>query len=435
MEFLRLTWYVIRRRWPVVLVSLALCVVAGTIFSNSQPATYTASAQMFLRAPDVKSSASAYQGDLFSRQRAQTYMNLFSSDDLAKSVIDTLSLPVSTTELVSKVSAENIKDTVIIVVTATDPDPQQAANIANGYAGVFGRYVARMENVEYDPAVKPLVTVVKTASGDTAVRSGYSTGLVMSVAVLLALLISASIVYLLERYDTRVRSRRQIEALAGAPVIAVFDAWSVESNSAGGAHGAAHGDGRALVAPAESDEPAISDTARRALVGIRSRLSLVPESEVGKRSIVTVFGDSHAADSSRVTEVLAVASASVGDATVVIRPGDSPPPEPRTSEPVNPDEVLVSFADSRLEATRERIAEIGKEVDLALIDAPPLAESAGCDIAIESGGSALIVVRPGKTSKVALAEAAAKVSTLGRPVLGVVVTRAHETSTVNGVYI
>ena len=163
MEFLKLSWFVIRRRWSVILLCVAVCLAGAALFTAAQPKTYTAQSMMFLRAPDMKTSASAYQGDLFTRQRAQTYMNLFSSDDLAKTVVDELHLPMTPAEVESKVSAENIKDTVIIVVSVTDTNAQQAANIANGYSSAFGHYVLVMENLADDPTVKPLVSVVKTA--------------------------------------------------------------------------------------------------------------------------------------------------------------------------------------------------------------------------------------------------------------------------------
>lgn len=451
MEFLKLCWYVVRRRWPVVLVSLAVFLAGAVAMNNIQTPTYTASAEMFLRAPDVKTSASAYQGDLFSRQRAQSYMNLFTSDDLARSVIDKLNLPMSAADLESKVSAANIKDTVIIVVSAVDGDPQQAANIANGYASVFDRYVARMENVEYDPTVKPLVSVVKTATADSAVRSGYSMGVILAVAVLLSLFVSALLIYLLERTDTRLRSRRQIEELAGAPVVATFGVEIMNPDN---------------VAALHRTGGELSEPVRRALVGVRSRLSLIPDGQITQRNIVAVVSDSAACGGSGVAAALAAGSAAIRDSTCLVRIGtDSSLPSPasgdgrgslqaelgadpgvregavrtipRSGAPVVdlPDEVVISFADAHLSQGRERIAELGKESDLVLIDAPALTESAASDITMESAGSVLIVVSPGKTTKVALAEAAAKAGTLGRPVIGVVVTRARETSTLHGIYI
>lgn len=455
MEFLKLSWFVIRRRWSVILLCLAVCLAGAALFTAAQPKTYTAQSMMFLRAPDMKTSASAYQGDLFTRQRAQTYMNLFSSDDLAKTVVDELHLPMTPAEVESKVSAENIKDTVIIVVSVTDTNAQQAANIANGYSSAFGHYVLVMENLADDPTVKPLVSVVKTASADTAVQNGYSTTMIFGAAVALALVLSAMIMYALERLDTRLRTRRQLEAMTGAPVIGTFGDEIADADISGNFDDGTHGDTSTADGDREGpsrDGDALADSARRLLTGIRTRLEVGssdrPQEQQG---LVTVFGADDNSDASHVATALALAAAAAGDAACVIRVGLSAsrgrPGAHRADGDVvvpdaigdhidrNPEEVHIPLTDAHVAQSRERINELGKEMDLAVIDAPSARESAACDIAIQAAGSAVIVVSPGVTTKVALADAAQKVATLGRPLLGVVVTRARDTDTLNGVYL
>ena len=68
----------------------------------------------------MKTSGSAYQGDLFSRQRAQTYIKMFHSDELAQTVIDKLALNITPQQLVSQVSASAVKGTVLMTISVTD---------------------------------------------------------------------------------------------------------------------------------------------------------------------------------------------------------------------------------------------------------------------------------------------------------------------------
>src|SRR5947209_1591968 len=171
MELLIRAWTKVGQRWPVMLGCLAVALLGAMFYQVSADTQYTASTEFFLRAPDVKTSAGAYQGDLFSRQRAQTYVNLFGSDDLAQSVIDKLGLTLTPQQLVSKVSATAVKNTVVMMVSFTDSNAQHAANIANGYGSVLGAYVAKLENVSNDPTVGPLVQVVAKASPATATAS------------------------------------------------------------------------------------------------------------------------------------------------------------------------------------------------------------------------------------------------------------------------
>ena len=91
------------------------------------------------------------------------------------SSIDKLGLTITPHQLVSKVSATAVKNTVLMVVSVTDSNAQHAANIANGYGSILGGYVAKLENLSNDPTVGPLVQIVAKASPESATASGFPT--------------------------------------------------------------------------------------------------------------------------------------------------------------------------------------------------------------------------------------------------------------------
>src|ERR1700742_2686197 len=147
MELLTRGWTKFRQRWPIVLACLAVAVLGVTVYHVSAARNYVASTRLFLRAPDVKTSTGAYQGDLFSRQRLQTYVKMFHSEELAQMVVDRLGLNLTAQQLASKVSATPVKNTVLIDVSVTDSNAQHAGNIANGYGDVLATYIAKIENI------------------------------------------------------------------------------------------------------------------------------------------------------------------------------------------------------------------------------------------------------------------------------------------------
>lgn len=77
-------------------------------------------------------------------------------------------------------SAAAEERTVLMTITATDSNPDRAAQIANSYAAVFPQYMAQMENVGRDPRVaqNPLATVVQTATPPTK-SDGLPTSLLL----------------------------------------------------------------------------------------------------------------------------------------------------------------------------------------------------------------------------------------------------------------
>lgn len=143
-------------RYWMVIAGVLIGAAGGLVYGLVTPTTYTATSVLFLASPASTDSNGAYQGDLFSQQRATTYVQLFGSDDLAVKVIDDLSLKTTPAELKKKVAATQIPKTVLLDVSVKDESAQRATDIANAYGSNFNDYVQRLE--------VPRVTGTPTAS-------------------------------------------------------------------------------------------------------------------------------------------------------------------------------------------------------------------------------------------------------------------------------
>ena len=73
--------------------------------------------------------------------------------------------------------------------------------------------------------------------------------------------------------------------------------------------------------------------------------------------------------------------------------------------------------------------------NIVLVEAPSFHESTDAQLALRAVDAVIIVVRPIVTTTTSLSELVAAVKVLGTPVLGVVVTMAKESSTVDGYYL
>ena len=216
----------IARAWWPVAAGAALGLVVGAFLTLSTQSVYTASTVLFLGSPASTDSSGAYQGDLFSQQRAATYAQLFASDDLAAKVIDDLGLTVTPRDLASRVSAKQVPKTVLLSVSASDPSAKLAADIANAYSVSFTEYVTKLETPV--PAGRPaaVVTVVQKAevpaapSSPTALMS-IAGGLIAGAAV------GAALLWLRRRIDRSVRTPKQLADATGSVVIGELpiDRW------------------------------------------------------------------------------------------------------------------------------------------------------------------------------------------------------------------
>jgi capsular polysaccharide biosynthesis protein len=432
MELLIKAWTKVSQRWPVMLGCVAVALLGAMVYQLSADTQYTASTEFFLRAPDVKTSAGAYQGDLFSRQRAQTYVNLFQSDDLAQSVIDKLGLTVTPQQLVSKVSATAVKNTVLMIVSVTDSNAQHAANIANGYGSVLGAYVAKLENVSNDPTVGPLVQVVAKASPANATASGYPTWMVAFAALVTAISAGAAIIWFLERFDTKVRSRRQVEEITGCDIIGKLPRTPALGS-----------DGDVAQAFDQSEE--FKQGALRLSLNVESVLNRLPRIKAEIPPVVAIVAP-HAGDGSTVvTRALARAFAARGRSVGVVcldEPHrESPQPELVVAGKAlaevasRTDVTTVSCSTEALSAQIHSRDTLLLQSNVILIDAPSFHDSIDAQLALEAADAVVLVVRPITTTTLSLSHLVTGIRALDIPLLGVVVNVAKESSTVEGAYL
>jgi capsular polysaccharide biosynthesis protein/Mrp family chromosome partitioning ATPase len=433
MELLTRGWTRFRQRWPIVFACLAVAVLGVTVYHVSADRNYVATTELFLRAPDVKTSVGAYQGDLFSRQRAQTYVKMFHSEELAQMVVDKLGLNITAQQLASKVSATPVKSTVLIDVSITDSNAQHAANIANGYGDVLATYIAKIENVAGDPRVGPLVRVVTRADPASAKVSGYPTSMVAFAALTMALLVAASFIWFLERFDNKVRSRRQVEEITGCDIVG-----KLPKTRALGSNGD--------VGQAFDESEEFKQAALRLSLNVESVLQRLPRIKAEIPPVVAVVAGHRGDGSTVATRALARAFAERGRAAGVVSL-DAPNRELAKAKPVvagsalaktgnRTDPVTTVSCSTAALATEIRSRDnLLLESDVILIDTPAFHESIDAQLALSAADAVLLVVRPIANTTLSLCRLVAAMKALDILVLGVVVNPATESSTIEGFYL
>ncbi len=139
-------WNTIRHRWKVILLCLFVSVgLAGFLTWQATP-QYASSARIFIATTDAGAeTGGAYQSGLFATQRASSYADLVGNRQLAERVNEALGGALDPDALADRVSARVVPDTVILQITATDPDPARARDIAQAYANGLSSLVTELE--------------------------------------------------------------------------------------------------------------------------------------------------------------------------------------------------------------------------------------------------------------------------------------------------
>ena len=209
---------IFRRLWWVVLLATLIGVAVGyatTLFSTTQ---YSSTTRLFVTTQSGTSVGDAYQNNLFSQERVFSYAGLATSDQVAARAIDQLKAPLTVDELRAKITAVPLPQTVLLDVTATDPDPAAAQRYANAVADQLVNVTAELETSRRGGEAAAAAVLVDDASYGpevpamgltTRLAAGAVGGLVLGVLLAIALGLS----------DTKLRRRERIEDVTGIPLL------------------------------------------------------------------------------------------------------------------------------------------------------------------------------------------------------------------------
>jgi capsular exopolysaccharide synthesis family protein len=420
---------VLARRWPTI-VSLTLVGVAiAAAVTWTSPQKYESTAQMFVSTSQADSSQ-AYQGELFSQQRAQSYARLLTGEEIAKRVVEELDLPMTPAALSEEISSSVVLDTVILTVSVTDEDPQQARTLAQQVAETFVTYVAELETPEGLDVAPIKATIVDPAS---VPGSPVSPKPVLNLAIgfVLGLLVGLLAAVVRELVDTSIKSPEDLSRTLTTPLLGTiaFDKDAPQTplvSDLGTHHPRAEAirvlrtnlqfvdiDGSSSVFVISSSVPGEGKSTTATNLAISM-------AEAGRR-VVLVEGDLRRP---KISDYLGIEGA-VGLTTVLVgrvgldqalQPASSPGLDVLTSGslPPNPSEILQTQVMSDL------VADLRGRYDVVLIDAPPLLPVTDAALLASISDGVLLVIRHGRTSREQVRSAAERLESVGARLVGVV---------------
>jgi capsular polysaccharide biosynthesis protein len=426
MGLVRRGWLIAKRRWWLFLLPIVIAFGGVYAYDFFWPKDYTTQTTLFLRSPDVKTSASAYQGNLFTMQRVNTYVKMVQSDELAQLVIDKLGLDTSAHDLASRVEAKAQKDTVLLTVSVSDPNPDESANIANTYGTEFATYVAKVEAVSPTADLPPLVTVIKPAFASDAKTGMFPMKYLLIGAGVIGLSIAALLVWLAERYDTKLRSRRQIEELTDTTVLGSLPPETEIQNAD-------------AVEALFSSSDEFADAARALSINVEHALREV--SKVNGAAVLAMASADRGDGKSVIASALATAWKERGHRVGLVRVGSGGGRESQVADA--PTQAIATGVRERAVRTQGVptehdisvvIEELSQGSDFIIVDPPGPGASAETQLAGSLSDAALVVARPGQTDESALVDAVNAMNMLNTPVIGIVANQAREVYTEDRLY-
>jgi succinoglycan biosynthesis transport protein ExoP len=201
-----------RRWWWLLVIGPLLGMVFGYALASRQVPQYAATTQLMLTPSGGTSGID--NGTLEGTQSlAITYQQLIVSAPVLEPVIANLKLPYTVDELRAKVTPSVVPSTVLINITVSDENPDQAAEIANAISKQFQDYIlfqSTSVNVDVVQAVP-----AKAPTSPYAPR----TPLYVALGLILGSLFICSAIALIEFLDKSVRNASEATSLLGRPVL------------------------------------------------------------------------------------------------------------------------------------------------------------------------------------------------------------------------
>ena len=207
-----------RKHWPsIVIITMVGCLLAVG-YGLSSTKVYSATAQNFVAIGGVGSNSSVYSGSNFALQRVKSYIGVVDTEEVLVPVIEELGLDTTPGALARRVSASNPPQTVLLAVTVTGTDPQEAAAIANAVAVHFADAVEAVETPAGGASPIKVSQVLQASVPTAPVSPRLELNLALGLFVGLGIGIGQA--FLREQFNASVGDGQGLTEAAGAPVLA-----------------------------------------------------------------------------------------------------------------------------------------------------------------------------------------------------------------------
>lgn len=211
-----------KRLGLILLLTIAAAIVSAVISYFIMTPIYHVSTQILVnRSIDGENyNPNEVQTNI---QLINTYSGIITSPRILDIVSENLNGKYTTAQLQEKITVESQDNSQIISVVVEDPDPHEAAKIANETADVFHDEIKQIMNVDNVSILTP-AEVTKDLS---PVKPKPM--LNIAIAIVIGLMAGTGIAFLIEYFDNTVKTEQDIEKYLEIPVLGVISNFEMQN--------------------------------------------------------------------------------------------------------------------------------------------------------------------------------------------------------------
>ncbi|OAK67624.1 YveK family protein [Lederbergia galactosidilytica] len=202
-----------KRMTLIVLITVAAMVLSGAVSFFVLTPIYQSSTQLLVN--QSKNDQPVYNPSEIQTnlQLINTYNVIITTPRILDKVITDLNLEMTVNQLKDKISVQSAKDSQVVNITVQDPDPNQAAAIANKVAEVFEGDIVDLMNVDN------VNILTKAEVGAKASPVKPQPLLNILIAAVVGLMLGVGLAFLLDYFDNTVKTAEDIEKLLELPML------------------------------------------------------------------------------------------------------------------------------------------------------------------------------------------------------------------------
>ncbi|WP_338070605.1 polysaccharide biosynthesis tyrosine autokinase [Bifidobacterium callimiconis] len=216
----------VRKHLAALIATFVVVVAAVCGYTFMQTPQYSATAEVFASYKGV-SSDSNQNTDMTTRSYATSYINtqlqsypqLVKTEAILQPVIDEMGLNTTVSALANKITAQQPTDTFLVDITATDPDPKVAADLANNVAKSLKDQVSSTLYSSDASESSPInLSIVQSAQVPTG-QSSPNVKMNIAISIAGGLVLGLILAIALDLLDHKIRQASDLQDILDVPVL------------------------------------------------------------------------------------------------------------------------------------------------------------------------------------------------------------------------
>ena len=155
-------------------------------------------------------------------QLINTYNDIIKSPVILSKVIEELQIDTTPEQLTNQITLSSESESKVLKIEVQDPNPEQAANIANITAEVFKEEIPSLMNVDNIN----ILSAAKVSENPSPIKPNKQ--LNIAIGAVIGLMLGIGLSFLLEILDTTIKDEKDVEEILGIPIMGIVGSIPIE---------------------------------------------------------------------------------------------------------------------------------------------------------------------------------------------------------------